>query len=197
MVLYSADLPEPIPHDYLDDLESFFYILTCIVYTYDCHGVSHPQNELLKRWQTITGSTAAVAKEAFLTRGRFIPNPIASRWPKAFLDVFFGLRVFLFPLVQEKVSVMEMEPEEVLESLKWFASNAEQHYDEVLKIFDAGIEALEKIDDGCPACPQAAPTDADPSSVHLPTQQNTAARKRPREEEPDSLPAAKRPHLSP
>lgn len=106
--LYSADLSEPILHDYLDELESFFYTLTCIVYTYNCHGISHPQNELLKRWQIITGSTAAVVKEAFLTRGIFLPNPIASRWPKALLDVSFGLRVFLFPSVQEKVSVMDI-----------------------------------------------------------------------------------------
>jgi hypothetical protein len=199
LVLYSVDLEpdeQPIPHDHLDDLESFFYILTYIIYTYDSQGASYPMDTLLKRWKSNTGMSAAGHKGFFLLRGKYVPDTIASRWPKALLDVFSGFGAFLSPLSQEKVSTRYMEPEEVpelLRLLRGMASNAEQHYDEILRIFDAGIEALEKIDNEDEAL-KVHPTDRVPSSVRPPSQGNPL--KRAREEETDCQPATKRSNLS-
>ncbi|KAJ2920973.1 hypothetical protein H1R20_g16121, partial [Candolleomyces eurysporus] len=188
MILYSVDLPQPLPHDHLDDIESFFYVLTYIIYNYDCHGVSHPIDKLLKRWEASTGTNAAESKEAFLSRGKFIPRTIASRWPNAFLDVFLGFRTLLYPLVQGKVSIMGMDPEDVPGCLRWFALNAERHYDKIIETFDTGIAALEKADAEEAASRKQMATL--PQPLQPPAQRSPL--KRPSGEYPESQPPAKR-----
>ncbi|KAJ2915009.1 hypothetical protein MD484_g5421, partial [Candolleomyces efflorescens] len=89
-VLYSADLEEygPFPHDHVDDIESFFWILTYIVYTYDSKGVYHGMDKMLRKWEKLTGSPASNEKGLFLLEREFFPGTISPRWPKALLDVY-------------------------------------------------------------------------------------------------------------
>jgi hypothetical protein len=189
MVLYSVELDLSFPHDHLDDLESFFYILLYIVYTYDCQGLSHPMDKLLKQWKKKTGTTAAEAKVVFFLLEHAIPKTIASRWPKALLNVLSEFRAFLMPLSQKKVSIRYMKAKKVPEILRDLAFNVDQHYDGILRIFDTGIEALEKIDSEETAL-RVPPTNPATSSLRSPPQNNPL--KRMREEETDSQPAAKR-----
>ncbi|KAJ2914988.1 hypothetical protein MD484_g5418, partial [Candolleomyces efflorescens] len=151
ILLYSTEFEDPdevIPHDHLDDLESFIYVLAYIIYHYDCHGVSYPPDKLLKIWDTSKPIRAAESKEVFLVRTDFMPNlnALISRWPKAVLDVFSNFRRFLLPFWQTKLSFMSIDLEEVPKTLQRLASDADHHYDEIIRIFDEGIDSLERMD---------------------------------------------------
>ena len=39
MAHMSQEIPEPLAHDHLDDLESFFYVFARIIHAYDRHGL--------------------------------------------------------------------------------------------------------------------------------------------------------------
>jgi hypothetical protein len=143
--------------------------------------------------QRDTGSSASDAKGLFLLTGRFVATTIAPRWPKALLDVFSGFGSFLALFFEDRMNTRYMEPEEVLEMLRGMASNAEQHYDEIIRVFDAGIEALEKVENEDAAL-KVPPTDPVPPPVRSPLQRNPL--KRTREEETEFQPAAKCCNLS-
>ena len=147
-VLYSADLEDcpPFPHDHVDDIESFFWIFTYIVYTYDSKGVYHGMDRMLRKWEKLTGTPASDNKGLFLLEREFVPDTITPRWPKALLDVYSGFGMFLAPIFQKRMNTRYKEPDEVFESLKKMASSADKHYDDVLQIFDNGIEALEEAE---------------------------------------------------
>ncbi|KAJ2914983.1 hypothetical protein MD484_g5411, partial [Candolleomyces efflorescens] len=168
-LLYSADPEEPqteIAHDHVDDLESFFYILTYIIYTYDSHGTAYPMDALLTRWKSLAGLHAAESKGVYLTAKRYVPATIARRWPEAALDVFRGFRLFIGDLFQDRMPAKYMKPEELTAMLTEMASKVDQHYDEILQLFDTGIDTLEKADRDSAAA-NVPPTDPGSSSVQL------------------------------
>ncbi|KAJ2928035.1 hypothetical protein H1R20_g9044, partial [Candolleomyces eurysporus] len=146
MVLSSKFLSQPLPHDHLDDLESFLYIFAHILYSYDCHGALHEVDDLLTQWDECSGTSAGYLKESFLAR-QFLPKNISMRWPAASLDIFLSFKDFILPMVDQKVALTLARPEDGPEILKALMSNAEYHYDEVIRLFDTGISALEKGDD--------------------------------------------------
>ncbi|KAJ2915010.1 hypothetical protein MD484_g5420, partial [Candolleomyces efflorescens] len=193
-LLYSVDFEDPqkaFAHDHVDDLESFFYILTYIVYTYDSRGNTYPRHELFKEWKSYAGHNAADAKGVYLVSETDVDPIIAPRWPNALLDVFCGFRTFLADLFEDRQHARRMEPEEVLELLEEMASKVDQHYDEVLQMFDTGIQALDNAENES-ATAKAPLTDLDSVSV-----QSSSHLKRPREEDPDThLPTAKRSNFS-
>ncbi|RXW13102.1 hypothetical protein EST38_g12751 [Candolleomyces aberdarensis] len=145
MVLSSNSLSQPLPHDHLDDLESFLYILTHILYSYDCHGALHEVDDLLTDWDECSGTIAACLKESFLAR-QFLPKNISMRWPSASLDVFRGFKDLILPMVDQKVALTLARPENGPEILKALMLDAEHHYNGVIRLFDTGIAALEKDD---------------------------------------------------
>ncbi|KAJ2914987.1 hypothetical protein MD484_g5415, partial [Candolleomyces efflorescens] len=148
-VLYSVETEEPHqppPHDHWDDLESFFYILTYIICTYDSQGVCHPVDQLMKQWKGYSGQNASDAKGIFLAKGRFVVSDrISPRWPKAVLDVFRSFGSFLDSRLRDRLNTRYIDRDEVLELSGRMASDADHHYAEILQIFDAGIEALEAV----------------------------------------------------
>ena len=177
----------------MDDLESFIYVLAYIIYHYDCHGVSYPPDKLLKIWDTSKPIRAAESKEVFLVRTDFMPNlnVLTSRWPKAVLDVFSNFRRFLLPFWQTKLSLMSIDLEDVPKTLQRLASDADHHYDEIIRIFDEGIDTLERMDNEA-ASPKTS-AEKVPSPVRS-SPQNPL--KRTREESTASQPPAKRSNLS-
>ncbi|KAJ2928037.1 hypothetical protein H1R20_g9046, partial [Candolleomyces eurysporus] len=189
MVLSSKSLSQPLPHDHLDDLESFLYILTHILYSYDCHGALHEVDDLLTRWDKYSGTLAADLKESFLAR-QFLPRHISVCWPAASLDVFLGFKDFILPMVDQKVAITLAQPEDGPEILKALMLDAEHHYNEVIRLFDTGIAALEKGDDDeASSALQSRPTSPQPFS-QPPADRSSS--KRPSDEYPDSQPLAKR-----
>ncbi|KAJ2912838.1 hypothetical protein MD484_g7575, partial [Candolleomyces efflorescens] len=148
-VLASKYLQRILPHDHLDDLESFLYILTHIVYSYDRHGVLHQFHDMLINWDECESMLAQDSRESYLA-GRVVPMNVSKRWPDALIRVLLDFKAFLLPLSDKKVEIMRGlsdDEEGVLETIKL---NAESHYDDVIRLFNTGISALKDEDDETP-----------------------------------------------
>ncbi|KAJ2914109.1 hypothetical protein MD484_g6309, partial [Candolleomyces efflorescens] len=188
MVLSSCDAPGPLLHDHLDDLESFLYVFTHILYLYDQHGVFHSIAHPLNLWEGQEGSEAAWLKLGFLAV-TCVPHAIASRWPDACIRVFEGFHAFLAPIAREKMQATFQTQANPRDLLKRLQSNAEEHYNHILQLFDDGIAALEEEEaaDAAGKCATPPPntTSFSPSAVRNPL-------KRASEDDPDALPPAKR-----
>ncbi|KAJ2928390.1 hypothetical protein H1R20_g8695, partial [Candolleomyces eurysporus] len=141
MVLSSGGDPHPLPHSHLDDIESFFYVLTDIIHAYDHGGVLQSLGSELKLWNRYDGHLLGELKRAFLIE-KPLPKSISSRWPKAFVDVFYAFRDFLRPIALQKLIFTDETPEERAEDLRAFMLSADDHYNFVLRLFDEGIAAL-------------------------------------------------------
>ncbi|KAJ2912851.1 hypothetical protein MD484_g7573, partial [Candolleomyces efflorescens] len=165
-VLWSKSRTPPLPHDHLDDLESFLYIFTHIIYACDRHGGVYEVDDLVKPWDEYQGTAVADLKECFLTK-KFIPKHILKRWPDALISVFRGFKAFILPMVDAKVDIMMEHPKDEPARLKALTSDAEGHYNTVIRLFDDGIAALEEED--IKAASQSSVQDSldVDSSVHL------------------------------
>ncbi|RXW18343.1 hypothetical protein EST38_g7503 [Candolleomyces aberdarensis] len=191
MVLSSGGDSHPLPHSHLDDIESFFYVLTDIIHAYDHDGVLQSLGSELKLWNRYDGHLLGELKRVFLIE-KPLPKSISSRWPKAFIDVFYAFRDFLRPIALQKLIFTDETPEERTEDWRAFMLCADDHYDSVLRLFDEGIAALEmaEVEELGTVKPVSSPTPATPmSQPHTPR----TFLKRSSEEYPDSQPALKRP----
>ena len=141
----SHKLPEPLAHDHLDELESFFYVFARIIYAYDRNGIFHSLGGDLPIWEKYSDdqSTLAICKRAFIV-GVTVPRAVSERWPKECLDVFHRFRAFVKCFVHKKLSIVYEIPADAAETLKLMWSNFEDHYNHVLGLFDEGIATLEK-----------------------------------------------------
>lgn len=110
MVLDSIGTFSGLVHDHLDDLESFFYVLTHIIYACDCHGAFHSIPNVLKLWDKYDGGFLAGLKRGFLTPGR-VPKDISARWPTECLSLFYGFRDFCREISLDKTDLIDEEPE--------------------------------------------------------------------------------------
>ncbi|KAJ2911553.1 hypothetical protein MD484_g8860, partial [Candolleomyces efflorescens] len=142
MALYSEEIEFPLPHDHLDDLESFFYVFSHIINEYDCHGGLHKLSEEMKLWEDPRTFDLIACKKDFLCKS-YPPESVIQRWPKAVLAIFYKMRKFLWGLLYEKLDLLEKEPKDRVRKLKWFMSRAEDDYEAVLEIFDEAIAKLE------------------------------------------------------
>ena len=143
MVLSSRTALYPLPHSHLDDLEAFFYVLTDIIHSYDQGGATRSIGEDLKLWLETEAPFLGTLKRGFLLEEP-LHRSISSRWPKAFLDVFYALRKFLKPIVHKKMVFTYDTPEERAEDWKALMLDVDMHYDFFLQKFDEGIAALEE-----------------------------------------------------
>ncbi|KAJ2912010.1 hypothetical protein MD484_g8405, partial [Candolleomyces efflorescens] len=185
-VLSSKHLPRILPHDHLDDLESFLYILTHILYAYDRHGVLHQVDEMLTSWDRCDTYFAPYHKESFLTLP-VDPHSVSERWPEALLDVLRDFKAFLLPFSDDKVNIMKgrcKDGPEILEAMKL---NAESHYDEVIRLFNIGIAALKDEDDENPLHESPLPS----RKASQPMARLNPSKRR-SDDYPDSQPVAKR-----
>ncbi|KAJ2914090.1 hypothetical protein MD484_g6303, partial [Candolleomyces efflorescens] len=185
MVISSRSASVPLPHDHLDDLESFFYILAHIVYGHDRHGSLHKLSSDMALWESESGDIGPL-KEYILFKP-YLPKAVSSRWPASVLGVFYGFRKFIWSIVSEKVALLDEEPEDRVETLKSWRLSAEEHYDLVLRIFDEGIAALEKEE--AEPCSSSQPQEG-PSPRPALVKRNPL--KRPSDDNPEILPPAKR-----
>ncbi|RXW20939.1 hypothetical protein EST38_g4920 [Candolleomyces aberdarensis] len=162
-VLSSGKVRCPLPHDHLDDLESFFYIFVHILFVCDAQGVSYPLPEMLSEWNKQNAGVAAGLKEALLARA-FVPSEVEERWPIPCLDLFHDLRAFISSLVRQKQELNYSKPVAREEKVKELAANVDQHYTHVLQLLDRAIEALIQAETETPAA-----TNIDQPAVVRPT----------------------------
>ncbi|KAJ2912845.1 hypothetical protein MD484_g7562, partial [Candolleomyces efflorescens] len=189
MVLYSSVTNHPLPHCYLDDIESFFYVLTDIIHSYDQSGATRSLGSELKIWDEYDGRRLGSIKRAFLMNEPISPS-IISRWPKAFMDVFYAFRDFLEPVSRQRVIFSHKLTEARADYCKGLLDGAEHHYNLVLQLFDTGIAALE-MENNSSARPES-------SSSHSakPNSPTSSTLKRPYEEDAESQLLLKRPRTS-
>ncbi|KAJ2914088.1 hypothetical protein MD484_g6305, partial [Candolleomyces efflorescens] len=191
MVLYSRDVPKPLIHDHLDDLESFFYVFTHIIHEYDCHGVFYglDDDSDLKAWDENEGRAAAIVKRGFLAASS-TPHDIASRWPEACIQADHKFQDFIRVMVQKKMAIIHKSSANPADLQKPLQLSFEEHYDHVLRLFDEGMEALEveEAQEAASKCVKPTP----PSPTLASTERN--ALKRASDDYPDAQPAAKRVH---
>ncbi|RXW23023.1 hypothetical protein EST38_g2833 [Candolleomyces aberdarensis] len=224
MVLLSRELGEmALVHDNLDDLESFLYVYTHIIHERDSSGEFHPlaQMDPLRLWDKYQDNPKIVAKlkRKFLAEPQgSTPKDVEDRWPKECLDVLEGFKAYMAKVVIKcKMRLIDEAPVNTREKiLKELRLSYEKHYKCILRLFDEGIAALERVeaadaadkdgddggedgDDGGDAASTASPPPppaaegGDDASPPSPPPAEGNSLKRPREEElEEELPRAKR-----
>ncbi|KAJ2914096.1 hypothetical protein MD484_g6317, partial [Candolleomyces efflorescens] len=186
-------LAEPLVHDHLDDLESFFYILSFIIYAYDSQGTFHSVPDTFQEWieQAENQRMLAKLKHYFLVFSVAIPIEISSRWPAALLDVFHGFRCFIEKVARQKDVVIVERPVDGRNGLRALRMRADEHYDYILGLFDNAILTLEK--DELSASPTVLPPSSSTKAqdaIGMPRSPS----KRSSEDDPDGQPVPKRPN---
>ncbi|KAJ2914091.1 hypothetical protein MD484_g6302, partial [Candolleomyces efflorescens] len=150
-VLLTCHYPRiKLAQDHLDDLESFFYVYTYIIYGYDESGFPYPVHSTLLEWMREAPLSAANNKVAFLIR-RNVPQSISSRWPKPCIDLLAAYRKFLLPFVLQKRELIETELENKDEEIEIIMDGIDEQYDAVLDLFTQAIEALKALENTPPA----------------------------------------------
>ncbi|EAU81151.1 other/FunK1 protein kinase [Coprinopsis cinerea okayama7 len=126
-----------LPHSYLDDLESFFWVFCIIVTGYDCNGKRvEPPPECIQGWRN-ADKHAANAKMAFL----FAPPlaPVDLTWGKQVQRLFWDLRRFFMDMTLLVSDVAAGRSEMTMEEL--FSKRVE-HYKTVRGHIKKAIDAI-------------------------------------------------------
>ncbi|RXW20938.1 hypothetical protein EST38_g4921 [Candolleomyces aberdarensis] len=159
MLLRSGDstiCPYPLAHSHLDDLESFIYVLTHIMYEYDHTGTRHAPFQLIKNWTLNPGTPEADSKEAYL--GRLIAeSDVQKSWPPSCIDLLIEFKSFLYGIHQDRTELSTQPPILREDDLKELAEQLPEHYQAVLSLFDKAIGRIESGNDRIPAPQSVAP----------------------------------------
>ncbi|RXW17157.1 hypothetical protein EST38_g8693 [Candolleomyces aberdarensis] len=146
IVLKNGGFLYPLAHDHLDDLESFVYVLTHIMYGYDQTGAEHPLFEMLVKWELKASFDEAESKASYLARALVeIESGVQKRWPLSCIELLMGFKEFLHEVYREKRRLVNKPPHVRREALKSLVRKAPEHYKTVLDLFD---EAIKKIESG-------------------------------------------------
>ena len=150
-------------HNYLDDMESFFYVLCWICFAYDGPGLLiRPQPSFLCLWEELNPEIASDSKRAFLHK--YALPGMSSWFGTTFETLLQNFRKFLDAEISRKDRLMhEKAPRLSLEDLK---ADATKHYAIVLGFVGDAIKDLEALPDAGPlfasSLPPAAAGSASP-----------------------------------
>ena len=133
---------QALPHDYLDDLESFFYVFCWITIGYDgpknlLKGINRPT--VLEEWDQDNPRAAANSKKAMMF---VFAAKVTLYFGPTFQTLLYALHRFLQPLVALKMQTRDNSniPRKHLLDL---IEPAKAHYADVLAIIDQAILDLE------------------------------------------------------
>lgn len=148
---YERKIGDPnTPHDYMDDLESFFYVLCEPMFTRVSFQkqVDSAAKELLRRWDTKDENTAADSKLGFLLKPFRRKLMDADCWGSACTDLLDGFHSLLQTIAQEKLKIMNEDSTSVQEKivqLRGMGLNGkiDEHYDSLDALFNKTLKALE------------------------------------------------------
>jgi len=138
--------PSLWPQDYLDDLESFFYVLSHVCFLYN--GGRHIKNFATDHRLADWNDGRPDFKWTFIT----MPEPLLSSYIKksncypAFHDLFTNLQNMFIPVLKfvAEVSARPSAPTKPV-AYKEYKSSAEKSYCEFLGHVDAAINHIEQI----------------------------------------------------
>ncbi|KAF5341004.1 hypothetical protein D9611_006099 [Ephemerocybe angulata] len=136
----------PVAHDYLDDLESFLYVLSHLFYGFE--GVNRPApaafklNSLLSNWETLDPEDSASFKYVYLSRGWVKLSPF---WNTACFKLLADFRKYLLPLFNAKITIRNEEDDEIREvRFQELYKGVDVHYADIIAIFDTALEELSR-----------------------------------------------------
>ncbi|KAF6755167.1 hypothetical protein DFP72DRAFT_1067892 [Ephemerocybe angulata] len=127
-------------HDYLDDLESFFWVLIHLIYDQVNHDLTWAHHLINTRGHG-DQEESAEAKRAFLA-GDLEPSIIPEGWSKRCKTLVVAFHDFIDNIVSEKEEIVgEMERAWDFSAMQALHSQKRAHYQEVLEIFEAALPA--------------------------------------------------------
>ncbi|KAF5340986.1 hypothetical protein D9611_006058 [Ephemerocybe angulata] len=186
----------PAAHDYLDDLESFFWILCHLLHGYE--GVRRPvpdafdPESLLGRFENPQVASATAIKQEYLaTEGPSFAPP-SLFWSDACVELCEAFRVYMAPIVKAKGSSRFRKNAAIGHTiLQDLYNNINHHYTDIISFFDTALEKLVRPGGEAPRREESTslpPTPAAPggrvgrTSGSSPSTPVTANLKRPRED---------------
>ncbi|KAJ2919897.1 hypothetical protein MD484_g612, partial [Candolleomyces efflorescens] len=183
MALHSFEkVVNPI-HDYLDDIESFFYVLCYLMLSFNGDG-EHTKAELsseMRNWDNDDPTLAANRKWMFISWPLLAEDCVLHYWQEPCVSLLKDFKKFVENIVQTKIQIFatEITDEERRTKVENLHGKIDEHYKQVLDLFDkaiemlpdsdsAGDEATDAISDGC--------LDRSPHPTPLPTAKASANR---------------------
>lgn len=142
--LHGQQMP---PHDYLDDLESFFYVLCRIMFSTVSKGKSvHSRIELLLEQWASDPETAAGAKERFIMSALKPAHIDSTYWGEACMTLLHEFHTFIQSIVKKKdVLTAEYGDDDSarITNVRKMGGDIERHYDHLDSIFRTAMAKLE------------------------------------------------------
>ncbi|CAA7262391.1 unnamed protein product [Cyclocybe aegerita] len=173
-----------LAHDYLDDLESFFYVFcwVCMRYDVDANLLKDPP---LKEWESENIKLGYLSKKEFLTSEpiEHDHNEVIDTFGPIFQTLFDALRAFLREKYYWKLENRNTMPTTIDAMLP----RSKKDYATFINLFDTSIEALKKEEatSSSPPLPPPAPAPAPlfvPSPHSSKQAESSGALKRTRDE---------------
>ncbi|KAF5340991.1 hypothetical protein D9611_006072 [Ephemerocybe angulata] len=162
----------PVAHDYLDDLESFFWILCHLIYGFD--GIDHAapdafsHKSFLGQIDNPDTMRATNRKQIyFMKEGPAVCKP-PSFWSHASVELLQRFHSYLSPIVIAKFDSRAESDDAVMETLQVLYSDVHRHYADIISLFDVALEKLAQPGgdapyNEAPAVPQAPMTPVRPN----------------------------------
>lgn len=136
-----------MPHDYLDDLESFFYILCQAMLSRVSAGrsVSEPVTDMLKEWEAARPEHSRSCKTDFVVFAFQNSRLDVGHWGEACRNLLKEFHTFIQGIVRAKDHIRwldDVDNEDRLALLNDLGRNVENHYQHLDKIFQEALDAL-------------------------------------------------------
>ncbi|KAF6760830.1 hypothetical protein DFP72DRAFT_1092123 [Ephemerocybe angulata] len=139
----------PAVHDYLDDLEAFFYVVNKLLYGFSGPGAPVPRSSdvttsILARWEIPSDDDISAHKyNCFAEVDYFEAFPLY--WSTACLDLEDKFRKYLRTVVMEKQSIRkEKNSVKRTEGFRLLYDGIDSHYSTIIGFFDEAVTALKK-----------------------------------------------------
>ncbi|KAF6760834.1 hypothetical protein DFP72DRAFT_959503 [Ephemerocybe angulata] len=185
-----------IAHDYLDDLESFFWVLCHLLHGYEGVGQPVPDSRLLSRFENPDAFDAAASKQFYLTLEGPTRRRVPLFWSEASVALGDSFCDYIFERTEAKLQARWRSNNSVRPTLlQGIYHQVHYHYHDIIGLFDAALEKLDRLGEA-PRLARPAPLPSSPPANFFPGTPSNGAHKRKSDEDHDAT-TAKRLHRSP
>ncbi|KAG2012023.1 other/FunK1 protein kinase [Coprinopsis cinerea AmutBmut pab1-1] len=148
MVLLGFRMDNSPPHDHLDDLESFFYVFTYILFAYvKPKERRNSLPRLLLKWDQSEPERAEEAKCHFMAlRLHEVTDTIDSWWGNIVVDLFTKFKQYIRNRSDDKRDAWYSASTPDAEAIKKLRDEFEDHYKHITKLFQDAITNLDKVE---------------------------------------------------
>ncbi|KAF5340985.1 hypothetical protein D9611_006059 [Ephemerocybe angulata] len=139
----------PAVHDYLDDLEAFFYVLNKLLYGFSGPGAAVPRSSdvttsVLARWEIPSDDDISANKYNYFADVDYF-EAFPRYWSTACLNLEDKFRKYLRTIVMEKESIRkEGNSVKRTERFRLLYDDIDSHYSTIIGFFGEAVTALKK-----------------------------------------------------